>query len=227
MYFLSAQGTFSVNVWSYSRDYNRSYTFNNQSREPWVLIEVDGNLSLFYIEVLSKNPGRYTIEVVEFGSEGRPSLEPGLPFFDQFTTAFSLNCYRLQGTPDNSHPVQVSFVYSEQLKQKLHAQNVSSKEANPIFFYDWKPINQEISTGDQPKLVSAVDFNQGAIYTIENKYGWYTICFESRSNLTLNEEYYVVASSERLQSVVPTIPIYESHATDKFTSRYELVVFGN
>jgi len=26
---------------------------------------------------------------------------------------------------------------------------------------------------------------------------------------------------------VPTVPVYESHSVDKFTSRYELVVFGN
>lgn len=37
----------------------------------------------------------------------------------------------------------------------------------------------------------------------------------------------MVASSEKVQSVLPTVPIYESHATDKFTSRYELVVLGN
>lgn len=223
LFFMSTQGAFTVNVWSYGSE-NRTFTFDSTTKEPWVLIEANGTLRVSYIDVTSKNIGRYTIEVVEFGSEGRPSLEPGMPFFDQFTTSYTLNCYRLQGSPDSTRPLEVSFVYSEQLRQKLHSQNISSKQVNPGFFYDWKPIDGATSS-TQPKFISAVDFDQGAVYTIENKYGWYTLCFESNSNLTYNEEYYVVTSSDRLQSVVPTVPVYETHATDKFTSRYEMVVF--
>lgn len=115
-----------------------------------MLVPVSGNLTVFYIDVVSENPGRYTVEVVEFGSEGRPSLEPGLPFFDQFTSTFSLNCYRLQGALDEKHPLQVSFVYSEALRQKLHSQNITSKEVNPTFFYDWKPVGQDVLRRPSP-----------------------------------------------------------------------------
>lgn len=65
--------------------------------------------------------------------------------------------------------------------------NMSLKDANPSFFYDWKPMNQDVSPTNQPKLISAVVFDQGEIYTIENKYGWYTLCFESHSSYALNE----------------------------------------
>jgi hypothetical protein len=51
-------------------------------------------------------------------------------------------------------------------------------------------------------------FDQGVIYTMEQKYGTYTICFSSRNNITLDEDYYIITSSERLQVVVPSVPIF-------------------
>lgn len=70
-------------------------------------------------------------------------------------------------------------------------------------------------------------FDQGSSYSIEQRYGFYTFCFQSSSDLMLDDEYYIIASNSQLQSLLPSVPILESHTQNKSKSTYELVVLDN
>lgn len=64
---MSSQGSFNVSVYSYT-GFNQTFTFDDNTTEPWILINNDGRLSAYYIDVSSLNIGKYTIEVIEYGS---------------------------------------------------------------------------------------------------------------------------------------------------------------
>lgn len=226
VFFMSSQGSFNVSVYSYT-GYNQSFTFDDNTTEPWILINNDGRLSAYYIDVSSVNIGKYTIEVIEYGSEGRPTLESGLPFFDSFPQRSTVNCYRLDGSPDDTTPIQLSFVFSRDLMTKMHTQNIDVDDVSPLFFYDFKTINSEVSPAEQPKLLKEMNFDQGTTYIIEQKYGTYTFCFQSGSDQMIDDEYYVIASRSKLQSLLPSVPLLESHTQNKSKSTYELVVLDN
>jgi hypothetical protein len=58
---MSSKGEFRVNVSTYDGSVDKTYVVDERTEEPYVLVQVDGRLTVVDIEVESLNSGKYTI----------------------------------------------------------------------------------------------------------------------------------------------------------------------
>jgi hypothetical protein len=102
------------------------------------------------------------------------------------------------------------MIYSEEFIKSLNAINSTLKSLDLTFSYSFKAYNSDNSTAI---LRNSLEFEQGITFSLEQKYGLYSFCFENSASQLVDVSYYVVLASKDLQFLVPTLSFFVSDST--------------
>ena len=209
-----------MSVTSYGDSVNVTQQINDSSVYPTVDVKGDGELRPYFIVITASTIGNFTMEVIDTGGEGSPTLSSGIPFFDSFTENPQTSCYQFRGDPISTDPIRVSLIYQDDFIAKLSEEDKNLQGLEITMTFDYSPFAN--TTSEKPALRNYLYFSSGITLSIEQMFGLYTFCFENTAQEAVDQPYYVVIASKDLQFLIPSLSFFVSDSKVQL-DKYELI----